>query len=250
MAFSKKFYIILNVVLCLLFLSSFSSYSQTTYKVTYKIENPTIAGSLEDQHEQLKRLTNKIMEYTKTIKYVLLVNQKESIFEEEEFLVKGTKDPLEDIYAKGAKLFASFKTQLYANYVDNTIIFSKNLLNQEFVVKREPYNFNWEIKDATKRILGFQARKAEGKYFDPVKDKEINLEAWFVPAIPLQSGPDIYMGLPGLIMELHLPRAVVKAKKIEEVQDITIEKPDEKGAMTQQEYEDLLLRLNKKFIHN
>ena len=56
------------------------------------------------------------------------------------------------------------------------------------------------------------------------------------------------MGLPGLIAEVNLKGAVVTAKNIEQCDDLEIEKIDDSKAMTQKEYEDLISRLNKKFI--
>ncbi|MCF6295088.1 MAG: GLPGLI family protein, partial [Flavobacteriaceae bacterium] len=106
----------------------------------------------------------------------------------------------------------------------------------------------WIIKDGNKKILGFDAKKAEGNYYDPVTNRELKVEAWFIPSIPIQSGPDIFMGLPGLIAEVDLKGAVITVKKIETNQNLEIEKLDDSKAITQQEYEDIIKNLTKKFI--
>jgi GLPGLI family protein len=114
-------------------------------------------------------------------------------------------------------------------------------------VKRKYFDFNWVLKEENKNILGYNAKKAVGKYFDPVLKKEIEVQVWFIPSIPLQSGPDIFMGLPGLIAEVDLPRAVVKAKKIETNDALNIKKVDDSEAMSQEEFEEVIGNLNKRF---
>ncbi|MFN2261163.1 MAG: GLPGLI family protein [Psychroflexus sp.] len=247
MNFLIKLSITLKVVLCLFFLNDINA--QTTYKVTYKVE-PIIQESLDEESQKTKQLIKEIVAYAENINYILLANKRESFFEEEKRLSKKNKNPLESVYAKGAKLFTKFNEELYSNFEEDSIIFVKEMLDENFVVKRSFHNLNWKIGSETKQILGFQAKKAKGTYYYAPKDEELEFEAWFVPSIPLNAGPDIFMGLPGLIVEVHLQKAVIKAMGINQKQDKSINKPDAENAMSQQEYEDLITKLNKKFINN
>jgi GLPGLI family protein len=59
--------------------------------------------------------------------------------------------------------------------------------------------FSWKLVNETKKIDSFICQKAVGKYG---KD---SVEAWFTEQIPLNAGPSIINGLPGLILEYYNP---------------------------------------------
>lgn len=252
MSFLYMRYSTLKVVLCLFFWGIIPSlYAQTTYKVTYYIAEPKIQGPTDDRlDEKSKQLIKQVEAYAKKVNFILIATQDESYFEQEDILKKENDSPLELILLEMAVDFPSFNERVYANHKEDSIIFVEKLVNQDFTVKRGRFDFNWIIKDDNKKILGFDAKKAEGNYYDPVTNKELKVEAWFIPSIPLQSGPDIFMGLPGLIVEVNLKGALVTVKKIDTNLNLDIEKVDDSKAMTQQEYKDLINRLNKKFIDN
>ena len=71
---------------------------------------------------------------------------------------------------------------------------------------------NWKILRNNKVILGHLCRKAVGE-FDGV-----SVEAWFATDIDIMDGPEIYYGLPGLILELKKGIAVTCAVSIEFVE--------------------------------
>ncbi len=242
-------YSALKVVLCLFFLGNIPNlYAQTTYEVTYYVVEPKVQGSTDGLDEKGKQLLKQMVANAKNVNYILTSSQEESYFEQEDILKKENNTPLERILSRSAQRFTSFHKMVYANHKEDSIIFVKNLVNQDFIVKRGYYNFNWILKKDNKKILGFDAKKAEGNYYNPVTNKELKVEAWFIPSIPLQSGPDIFMGLPGLIAEVNLKGALVTVKKIEPNQNFDIERPEDSKAMTQQEYEDLIKGLTEKFI--
>lgn len=239
---------ILKFTFCIFILAySFDLYSQPSYEVTYHIAEPKLHDSTDGADETVKQLLKQTMNYAKTLNYILVSNQQESFFQLEDILRKENDSPLDRILLNSAKRFTSFNEQVYANHKEDHIIFVRNLVNRKFLVKRNVYNFNWVLKEDSKKIIGYDAKKAEGNYHDPVTNKELKVEAWFIPSIPLQSGPDIFMGLPGLIAEVHLKGAVVTMKKIELNQTLEIKKIDEAKAMSQQEYEDVIKSLTQKF---
>ncbi len=230
--------------------STLNLYAQTSYKVTYNISEIKLQGSIDNLDEKGKRITKQVSDKAKDVHYTLISNKDSSYFQLENTLRKESDSPLDDMLSRMAKRFPSFNKKVYTNHNENTIIFVRNLINQDFLVERDCYDFNWIIRDESKKILGLVAKKAEGNYYDPVTNEELKVEAWFVPSIPLQSGPDIFNGLPGLIAEVNLKGAVVSVISMEPNMILKIEKMDAAKAMTQEEYENLIINLTKKYIDN
>ncbi len=231
-----------------LLVSTPNLYAQTSYKVTYNISEIKLQGSIDNLDEKGKRITKQVAARAKEVHYTLISNNENSYFQLEEVLKKESDSPLDNMLSKMAMRFPSFNKEVYTN--NNSIVFVRNLANKDFLVKRDLYNFNWAIKDESKNILGFVAKKAEGNYYDPIIDEELKVKAWFIPSIPLNSGPDIFNGLPGLIAEVNLKGAVVSVKSIERNTVLKIQEIDTSKSMTQKEYEDLIINLTKKHIDN
>ena len=237
--------------ICFLFLLlNFNINAQSTYKLTYGISKIKFHGSIDNLDERGKQFTEKLIENSKEIKYILYVNKAYSYFEAKQALKKENESSLQEILTRMAKRFKKFNEKVFVNKKKDSLIFVKNLVDKDFKVKRSNYDFNWIIKDKTKMILNFKAKNAIGSYYYPITNQKFEIQAWFLPSIPLQSGPDIFMGLPGLIAEVNLNGTVVKLEKIEKTKSSAIKKLDDSEAMTQKEFEDLISRLTKKFIDN
>ena len=77
----------------------------------------------------------------------------------------------------------------------NEIFVNKTIGINDFVYN-EPSLLKWSIHSETKEILGNTTQKA---MCDFGGRKWI---AWFTSKIPIQNGPDVFSGLPGLILEI------------------------------------------------
>ncbi|WP_322966295.1 GLPGLI family protein [Psychroflexus longus] len=184
-----------------------------------------------------KDIMKKSMDYAKRMKFVLTTNSKAFFFSEKK-RVQFENPTLVNVLKSTVASFTRFNEETYADFETYSLIFVQNLMSVDRTIKTGFHDFDWEIKSETKPILGFEARKAIGTYYNLIWDTTTDVEAWFIPAIPLRSGPDIYMGLPGLVVEVRLPKVIVTATLIEEKEKVSIEKPDEATAMSQEEYED------------
>lgn len=88
---------------------------------------------------------------------------------------------------------------LYDNYIYKNL--NDNLIIYDFIKKEQGDlpKYNWEIHhNISKRILGYLVKKATLKL-----DSDISVIAWFTPNLPYYNGPDVYHGLPGLILEIE-----------------------------------------------
>jgi GLPGLI family protein len=237
----------LKIFLCIILFSSVSSlFSQTNYKVTYYISEIKLHGSIDNLDEKGKRFTEQVINRAKDVNYILTTSKNYSYFEWEDVLSKINESSLENMQLILAKRFASLNDKVYTNHKNDSIVFYRNLGGQNYVVKQKSYAFNWVITKDNKKILGLETMKAEGNYYNALNNEESKVEAWFIPSIPVNSGPDIFNGLPGLIAEINLQGAVITIKKIEPKTNIEIEKVDDSKAMSQQEYESLISSLTKK----
>lgn len=69
--------------------------------------------------------------------------------------------------------------------------------NKNYVVLDSLDNMNtWEILNDTLTILGFKCQKAKIVY------NQENYTAWFTTQLPYNAGPDVFRGLPGLIIKV------------------------------------------------
>lgn len=241
----------LKIAMWVLFLVCATNlHAQASYKITYHTSETIPSTPREEMRPQIRQLSEQISAYAENVHYTLIANNEQSYFELEEGLGKAGNSPHENMLYAMAKLAPSFNKELYADYTEDHIVFIRNLAASDYTVKRDFYDFDLQIKEETKQILGLEARKAKGNYIHPSTHEELEVEAWFIPSITLQSGPDIFMGLPGLIAEVHLKQAVVTAIKIEPNSKTEIKKINDAKAMSQQELEELIIDLTGKYIDN
>lgn len=60
----------------------------------------------------------------------------------------------------------------------------------------------WEIKNEKKNILGYPVQKAVAKKHPWRNHGFLDAVAWFAADLPINSGPERFWGLPGIILEL------------------------------------------------
>ncbi|WP_407508988.1 GLPGLI family protein [Elizabethkingia anophelis] len=68
---------------------------------------------------------------------------------------------------------------------------------EDFQYEEKQPVFEWKIENDTKDILGYNCRKAITQY------RGRKYTAWYATDIPINNGPYVFQGLPGLIMEIE-----------------------------------------------
>lgn len=74
-------------------------------------------------------------------------------------------------------------------------------VNLHYLIRDSLIHFNWNTNHPeTRDVLGYLVKKATTN--DP--QSQFKVEVWYAPSIPISGGPDIYWGLPGLILEVNI----------------------------------------------
>ena len=119
----------------------------------------------------------------------------------------------------------------------NTLVQQTNFMGKDFLISDELKNLKWKVSAGEqKAILGYTCMKA---YY---KDSVNNYVVFFTPQIPVSQGPDIYGGLPGLILEVQSEHVHIIATNIateEKPGDVAIKQPDKGTKMEKAAFEQL-----------
>jgi len=86
-------------------------------------------------------------------------------------------------------------------FAKDTVRANKNVFDQKFFVQDTVRVMDWKERDDVRTIAGFKCHKAVGRICDSVY-----VVAFYTEDIPVPGGPEMFGGLPGMIMELAIPR--------------------------------------------
>jgi GLPGLI family protein len=101
--------------------------------------------------------------------------------------------------------------------------------------------WDWEISADTLTVAGYKCQKATTSFFGSA------ITAWFTTALPVNTGPEMFAGLPGLILKLQIGYAEYVAYDVKTIAtDTPITRPEFKGKVyTFKELGAEMERLNK-----
>lgn len=77
------------------------------------------------------------------------------------------------------------------------IVTHQNRIKRLYEYDEDMPDFKWQFEKGRKKILGYNCRKASVKY------RGRNYVAWYSAEIPINNGPYVFQGLPGLILEIE-----------------------------------------------
>jgi GLPGLI family protein len=98
----------------------------------------------------------------------------------------------------------STNDQTYKNYSTETITQQRELGPKIYIIEDTLKKQNWKLEEDAKTIKGFPCKKATTRNRDGN-----NVVAWYAEDIQSSSGPDLFGGLPGLILELNINDAEI-----------------------------------------
>ncbi|PSL48221.1 GLPGLI family protein [Chitinophaga niastensis] len=116
---------------------------------------------------------------------------------------------------------------IYTSLPTQETVAQKKVFEQLFLVKDSLRQIKWKITDETRKIAGFDCRRANAIIMD-----SIYVVAYYTDAIITPGGPESFTGLPGMILGLAMPHEHVTwfATKvlIDDIKEETL-KPATKG---------------------
>lgn len=95
---------------------------------------------------------------------------------------------------------------VYKDMTSKTMVEAKDLLAVTYIVESPVPRYDWKVSSDSKEIMGLKCYRAT--LHDVVM-------AWFCPEIPVSEGPDVYAGLPGLILDLEDEKYVYRCMAID-----------------------------------
>ncbi|MGB0778102.1 MAG: GLPGLI family protein [Flavobacteriaceae bacterium] len=201
-----------SVILLVLIFFFMNSYAQN-----YELKFRSTSHLTVDLHTQTNMSDKQIniieKEFRRKVNhtYVLRMNSEESYY-------KAQKDGNGlSIVDMGVNLIIGKNNggDIYKNLPDSTFVQQPTLSGDVYTIKDKFQPYAWELVDSTKTIKGYTCKLAKFPTnsdnnsianFRHGLDKkngphqgEVNV--WYTEEIPISNGPDLYWGLPGLILE-------------------------------------------------
>jgi GLPGLI family protein len=93
------------------------------------------------------------------------------------------------------------ENSVYTDLDEKKTVVRKSLFSEWYAYDDSVLNIKWKIENETRKIAGFECRKAIGVIYDSVY-----VVAFYSPEIIPQGGPECFTGLPGMILGLAIPR--------------------------------------------
>ncbi|MCC1485663.1 GLPGLI family protein [Winogradskyella immobilis] len=183
----------------LIFLN-FSSFSQQNNEINfYKIEylETVIHPFLDEQQQNSNYTLNLFVNLNRSV-----FNLKTEIDTSPQVIENKTKKGKASIsYTPSGENWGV----TYKDYQTKKMFFKYS--NRHTVVDSLSAIFNWEIKDETKELLGYNCQKATMNF------RGRDYTAWFTSDLPV-GGPWKYDGLPGMILEIKSADGFIKFKAL------------------------------------
>ncbi len=140
---------------------------------------------------------------------------------------------------------AGYEGVVYRDDSKDLLIRSIMKGGEQFIINYPNTYLKWELINEKKVIGKFDCFKAitrKGNRSLKNKVEPISVVAWYCPQIPVRTGPYIYGGLPGLILELETTSDIFYATKISlRENDIVLKRPEKGTKISIEEYSKIIM---------
>lgn len=226
---------------------------QSKFMMDMKMDSTRISPT---QQQQLMEMMRKQMEKN----FELTFDKNTSIYKEEAKLEQESGGfggmMLMIGGAMNGKHFKNVKSKSFTK--------ESELMGKNFLIKDSLSVYNWKLVNESKMIgkhlsfkavatiksteMSFNMRRGGGQNRVNPNDsiasapRDIIVEAWYSPEIPVNNGPGEYWGLPGLIMEVNADRMSLQLVSLDlnPKEKIKITEPDKGKVVSQKEYNEIV----------
>lgn len=241
--------------------------SKTKMDTSWMDENRNLTP---EQRKRIEQNMKKMSEKT----FTLTFNRNESMYKEE----KELQTPGRGGRGWGNWMGTSMSGDKYKNLEEKVWLEERDMFGKQFLVTDSLHTIEWEITGEQRQIGQYPAIKAigtkknnsldwssfrrrqpknaeekkkdsiamkEGRFEDVYEQAdEIQVVAWFTPAIPVQHGPAEYGGLPGLILELNAGETTLLCSKVvmNPAEPEEIKKPKKGEVINEEDYNELFTK--------
>jgi len=108
--------------------------------------------------------------------------------------------PQEDMEYKSPIGQSTSNNIVYTDYANGTFISQKKVFNKQYVLKDAVRSIKWKLTSETRDIAGYPCKRANGVLMD-----SIYVVAFYSTDILSSGGPELFNGLPGMILGLAIP---------------------------------------------
>lgn len=242
---------------------------QSKTQVNFDFGNRNIP---EDRKKEMMERIKKANEKT----FILSFDKTASIYKEEEKL----EQPGERGGGRGPRFGAMAGTDgdLYKNIKEQRYLIKNELLGKIFLIDDELETLEWEMGAESRKIGNYTAFKAtatktikrpnmsaifrrpgRGGQDNEEKEKEaeftikeVEIVAWYTPEIPINQGPGLYWGLPGLILAVNDDITTIVCSEItmNPSEKMEIKAPSKGKKVSQAEYDEISQEKMKEMREN
>lgn len=255
------------IILVILFLSAVVTAQNFQGKATYKthrkfdfkMNNDKKSNQNSEFRKQLRAQLKKSFQKT----YTLNFDKSTSTYKQNEELSAPQASSLGgvtiSISGTGSGSDVLFKNVVEKRFVDKTEISGKR-----FLIKDNLKKYDWELTGETKNIGNYTCYKAtkkreetlssfsmtDGEKEETKKTITIKTVAWYTPQIPVSNGPEMFWGLPGLILEIQNGKKTIVCTEIviNPSEKINIKEPSKGKKVSQKKFDQIIDKHSKEMM--
>jgi GLPGLI family protein len=239
----KTFVCIIVVILLISFCDTISG-QELQGKVHYisKTNITTNFGQRQLSKAQKARIKERLNQ-SSTKNHILTFNKSVSLFTEKENV------SIQQRNSRNGSGFKRFKNNqnlgtYYKDLANLKYVTQKDIYGKQFLIEDRLKEWNWQTTDEIKIIGKYTCFKATIILPNENENTDTIITAWYTIEVPVSTGPELFWGLPGLIIELHTPNIVYLCSKIElnKKDTITIKLPKKGKKVSQETYNKILVK--------
>jgi GLPGLI family protein len=233
---------------------------KTHRKSSFELDSTTIAANPGIQ-EQMEAQMRKMFQKTFTLDFT----KSESMYKEEQEL-DAPKGPSANSGVMVMMMGGDGSSDiLYKNISQNRMAHKTELMGKVFLIKDNLEAYDWKLTGEAKNIGNYSCYKAvyekeeediqidmiDGEVKEEKVTKKRTLVAWYTPDVPVSNGPNIYGGLPGLILEVNdgdqtivCSEIILNPKEVKEIKE-----PTKGKTVTREKFSEISLEKTKEMMN-